>query len=579
MKQLFTEIEDHIDLYEHGTIDISDDIAFSMRRTVRQVTHYIMSRYLEGGTDNKDPQTGRRRPFRNIVNAIVDLEWRAKNIDRKSIEPHAVDGDYIFSLIVSKELQQWMKDTGIKGFNFGAFIDDYQRKKSEYGHVLLKKTESAGTLKIEVANWENVAVDPRDITNGPKVEKHFLTILDLQAKKDVWDEKYGEELAIDAAIKAAKAGFKSSKGERRIEIWDVEAQFQHCNVDEEDDENEEVGLYNVILAVVGNKKFCVYKTELKESRFKNDARKRIEGRDMGVGVVEECFEPQIWTNEAVIAEKEAMDIAGKVLAKTNKKGLPSVLSLSNGEVIELEADEYFDTIQLGTNAMPKFQAQIDAWFLNLQRDQSAFNGVTGEEPKASTPGISLELQAAQAGSIFNKRRDQDGFFLHEVIVDWVIPFLVKKINKAHKLTAAYSATELKKLDAAIGGMADKEAILSGVGVTPEFQQMVKESLSAQGNERTLFIPKGYITVEKISEKIRFDITDEMSDDQRRLNALAVALQQLPPGDPARVAIIQEMMEISGISPVSFPVEMSGASAPKSAASPTRVEAVLPKGQA
>ena len=44
-------------------------------------------------------------------------------------------------------------------------------------------------------------------------------------------------------------------------------------------------------------------------------------------------------------------------------------------------------------------------------------------------------------------------------------------------------------------------------------------------------------------------------------------------------IIQEMMEISGISPVSFPVEMSGASAPKSAASPTRVEAVLPKGQA
>jgi hypothetical protein len=39
----------------------------------------------------KDEQ-GRRKPFRNIGNAIVDLEWRAKNIDRKSIEAHETDG-------------------------------------------------------------------------------------------------------------------------------------------------------------------------------------------------------------------------------------------------------------------------------------------------------------------------------------------------------------------------------------------------------------------------------------------------------------------------------------------------------
>ena len=45
-----------------------------MRKTVRQITHYIMSRYFEGGADNKDPATGRRRRFRNIGNSIVDLE-------------------------------------------------------------------------------------------------------------------------------------------------------------------------------------------------------------------------------------------------------------------------------------------------------------------------------------------------------------------------------------------------------------------------------------------------------------------------------------------------------------------------
>jgi hypothetical protein len=36
-----------------------------------------MSEYMGGQLDEQ----GRRKPFRNIGNAIVDLEWRAKNID------------------------------------------------------------------------------------------------------------------------------------------------------------------------------------------------------------------------------------------------------------------------------------------------------------------------------------------------------------------------------------------------------------------------------------------------------------------------------------------------------------------
>jgi hypothetical protein len=82
MKEFYAEIEDHLKEYENGTITISEDIQFSMRQTVRQITHYIMSKYMGGQNDGQ----GRRKPFRNIGNAIVDLEWRAKNIDRKSIE-------------------------------------------------------------------------------------------------------------------------------------------------------------------------------------------------------------------------------------------------------------------------------------------------------------------------------------------------------------------------------------------------------------------------------------------------------------------------------------------------------------
>jgi hypothetical protein len=168
MKEFYAEIDDHLKEYESGTITISEDIEFSMRQTVRQITHYIMSKYMGGQLDEQL----RRKPFRNIGNAIVDLEWRAKNIDRKAIEAEETDSDYIFSLVVNKEVQQWMKDN-----NFGKTIDDYQRKKSEYGSVLLKKTETASELIIEPVKWEHTAVDPRDITNGTKIERNYLTPL------------------------------------------------------------------------------------------------------------------------------------------------------------------------------------------------------------------------------------------------------------------------------------------------------------------------------------------------------------------------------------------------------------------
>ena len=93
MKEFYAEIDDHLKEYESGTITISEDIEFSMRETVRQITHYIMSKYMGGQLDEQ----GRRKPFRNIGNAIVDLEWRAKNIDRKAIEAEETDGDYIFA--------------------------------------------------------------------------------------------------------------------------------------------------------------------------------------------------------------------------------------------------------------------------------------------------------------------------------------------------------------------------------------------------------------------------------------------------------------------------------------------------
>lgn len=555
MKTFITEIENFASEFDTGYITLSDTIVFKVKEIIQTITHYILSKYTTAKGDNVDNQ-GNRLPFRNIGNAIVDLEFRAKNIDRKAIEPVATDGDWVFSLIVKKELQQFLKEE-----NFGKLIDDYQYKKSAYGNALLKKTGNED-IDIDVVQWSNMMIDVNDISKGIKIEKYYLFPSEIIKKKDVWVEEFENENAVDALLRKYKG---QNIKERRIEVWDIEGEFDTGVF--EDKENQEYKLYNVILGILGKEKIILHKKELKESRYKFDKRKEIEGVDWGLGVWQEVFEPQIWTNEAVIAEKEVMDIAGKVIIATNKKNLPSALTLYNGEVIDLGIDEYIKPVSLAPNTLPEFQNQINNWFINMQRDQSAFPAVSGEPAKAGTPFAAQALQASQSGSIFNKRRDQDGFFIVEVIKDWILPFLVKKINKEHKLFAAYSKKEQERIDKAIKTKASrkflKEKLLSPdfleEGTPPVSQEDLNQvenqtqALLDEQEGREIKIPKGYITMEKIKTKLIFDLTDEMVDSQRKLNALTMLLQSMSPQDPERTEVIKEIIEISGLSAVTFSV--------------------------
>lgn len=553
MKRFISSIETFVDEYETGHVNIAGNLTIRVKKIIQQVTYYIMSRYTDLKEDNVD-ERGVRLPFRNIGNAIVDLEFRAKNIDRKAIEPQAIDGDWIFSLILKKELFQFLKDE-----NFGVSIDKYQRKKSEYGSVLLKKTGPEDDIDIDVVQWSNMIIDPNDIKKGIKIEKYYLLPSEIINKKDVWTEQSEGENGIATLIRKYKA---QNILNRRIEVWDIEGEFDDGIFAETDTETYK--FYNVIVGVLGNEKIVLHKKEIKESRYKHDKRKEVEGIDWGMGVWQECFEPQIWTNDAVISEKEVMNIAGKVIVATNKKNIPSALTIYNGETIELGAEEFYKPISLAPTTLPEFQNQIDNWFINLQRDQSAYPAVTGEAPKAGTPFSSQALQASQGGSIFNKRRDQDGFFIAEVINDWVFPCLVRKIDKEHKLFASYSTKEKERIDEAIKNRnvtnAFKKRVLAPLSepsVTKEELDTVasetQEQLDKQGSEREIFIPKGYITMEKINKKVRIDITDEMTDSQRKLNALAVLLQSMTPDDPERSEIIKEMMELSGLSGATFAI--------------------------
>jgi len=87
--------------------------------------------------------------------------------------------------------------------------------------------------------------------------------------------------------------------------------------------------------------------------------------------LEECFRTTDAINEAELDEREAMSIAGKVVVKTNKKNVPSALTIRNGEIIELEPTSSLMPYRSRRRRCPNFQTAWTHGFLNMQRDQSA----------------------------------------------------------------------------------------------------------------------------------------------------------------------------------------------------------------
>jgi len=80
----------------------------------------------------------------------------------------------------------------------------------------------------------------------------------------VWNETGDAKKAMSFAQHRPRYCRRKEKKERRVEILDIEGEFEHCYIYPEDegaDDTIKFGLYNIIVAVVGNKKFCLYKTE------------------------------------------------------------------------------------------------------------------------------------------------------------------------------------------------------------------------------------------------------------------------------------------------------------------------------
>lgn len=470
--KIHNELEQIEDNYEKGTITIVDGLQFSHAETIKLCEFYSNSRYLDGQKDEK----GRIKPFYNIVNYRVTLAKVATDIDIKDIQISSDDPKHaVESMLLNKEAYKWMKAE-----NFSLTLNKMGYKRPKYGGVLVKKFLDKKGLHIDVVDWRNVYVDPVDIMGNPIVECHYMTPVELKAKAGVWED-------IDDALEAiAKKGKKENNGEytNRMEVYEIHGQFtKSCIADfkGEDYSAEDDFEYSNQVYFVGKiagKFFNFFGEEEDESPYMYLPWEEMEGRSLGRGVIEDSTEAQVGTNDAVINEKNAMDLAGRVVGKTNAKKLSNnLMEVDNGKIFELGPGEDINILNLTPTSLGEYQAQIDRWNIQADRSVSSFDANTGEQPPANTPYSQTALLNQVASKPFDYRREEMGIFLTEMFNKWVIPYLVKSLYKKHILVSDYSDEELSVIDKRFTeNLIKKQAIKNLIDTPITVEEMMNGSI-------------------------------------------------------------------------------------------------------
>lgn len=518
MKTIFSETLDIISSYERDEIELIPGFSWSMFKTMKMIEFYSRSRYLEGMKD----ELGREKPFNNIVNANVDISVAATDVDVKDITLEGADShSYDRAMILDKLAQGWMRES-----NFSLTLNDIGETLPRYGGVLVKKTETGSELLIEVVPWKNVVVDQVDIKNGPKVELHWMNAVDLDAKRGSWDDK-----AIDKAIEMCDEP-QPNAPRGKVLVYEVEGVLPRYFLEEG---GKGYCLQSHYLIATGKAMVKLYGEELEKTRYKYTEWKKVPGRGLGWGIVEDGEQAQIWTNDAVIQEQNTMELAGKVLVQTASKkyaGRNVLTELDQGVILEHEENKPFTRVDLTPSSLPVWDNLVKRWQQQFDRSSSITDALRGETPPSGQAYRLQALVTQASASQFDYRRENKGIFITEIFYDWVIPFLIKKLNRGGEFMAEFSKEELDQFDEQyINYLTDQKLKeLSQRNMFVDKNEVYAEMASAMakiartGQYRYLQVPRGFFA--NIKTRVRIDLTGEQKNKMAMLESLANIFNQI-----------------------------------------------------
>src|SRR3990167_7404477 len=504
-------------IYQAREITLGENLYFNMATHLSLSFHMKWGKYLKS---TNDPHL--KQPYNNIILPILEFRYSAEDRDVKDIifETEDPEQQHLSFLI-----KKYWDDVFTIENNLDDFLDDAIEEKVDYGGCLVKKGADAVP---EVIPLQTIAFcDQTDILGGPIGFKFNFSpeALKLKAKEGWGDKNKGADISIDDLIFLAtqekdpvntEVGNQNRVTGKSIEVYVVRgtlpsAYLKGFDMDTLVNQVQVVGFYwdekNLKQGVT------LYKSPEKESVLKFHSPKKVHGRAVGWGGVEALLDPQIWANFAEIHKNNLLKAASKIGFFTDDSAYANrnkIKDMENLEITTISQDSKYGIRQI-PNASPNIQL-FDRRVQELEDHAQKLAGVTdpllGKSPAAGTPFRLQERVIFEGKKPHERTAGKFDKFLEEIINDWVVPHIVRKITQGAEFLSTLTSDQmeyiLQRVPRSRAVKRQWEDILSGE--IPQdlaiYEEEEKQKLLQNGNQQTIKILKDEFSGVRMKVKVR-----------------------------------------------------------------------------
>lgn len=490
--------------YLQGTTRLGKYVTWSMHDTIERIDAYLNSKHISGEVDS----LGRPKPFFNIVSAIVNIWYRATDIDRKDIKFIPTNSSsVVLAFVANVMLQNWMDKN-----RFGQFLNEWGRSLARYGSAIPKFVEQGSELKPSIVPWNRYIADPVQFDALPRIEKFYLTPAQLR-KVSQYDQT-----VVDQIISARNTRTTLDRAQKDtmndfIELYEVHGELDSRLLDDSPDVNKEqkdikyIQQMHVVSYVQKGGKagtkgefddFTLYKgREAKDPYFKTDLIQE-DGRTLAIGAVEYAFEAQWMMNHTVKNMKDSLDLASKQIMQTadaNFVGRNVLTAIEVGEIMVTAENKPLTRVANDNPSIAALQNYGAMWQTMVRDLTSTPDALRGSTLPSGTPYALGQLLSEQGGNLFEIMTENKGLALEDMLRTYVIPFLRKQLKNKDEVVAILDGAGIQEIDSmyipteAVNrhNKQFKNNLLNGAVPSPyqpaQAQQQVQESLASSGDKR------------------------------------------------------------------------------------------------
>lgn len=544
-------------------IKVADGFEWSFKEHVRSTVLRKNSKFTKGANDGK-------RPYKNIIRPILNVQYRTEGFDVKDIELFVDEAkNYYKSFLIKKYHTKWARE-----HELDTFIDELVESYVDFGGALVKKTSEAVP---EVIPLQSIAFcDQTDLLGGPIGIKHYFSPSQLRemSEKGWGNKENGATATIDELIimsQEAKEDGKSSNQTpgKYIEVYEVHGEFPQAFLKGDDYDTYVLQLrIEAFYTDKDGKKegITLFAGKEKELPFRLILRDKIYGRALGMGGAEELFESQVWTNYAQIRIKEMLDAASKTVHITDDPNFANrnsnIDNVDNNQILDIAPNATIRPLDNSPRNAPAFDRFIQEFEAHAQRMGAASDPLLGEPAPSGTPFRAQERQVIEGKGIHEYRRGKIATFVDGIYKDWIIPHIQREVSQGAEFLAELDFAELQEIsERIIDNQANRaviEKILSGELVSPEEIELskveAKERFMKGGNKRFIKILEGELKDAPIS--IRVNIAGKQADLVGRVDKLVNVVRQILAAPqmlqmPGMKELFENILESSGLSPLTL----------------------------